>query len=242
MNAFIAGSTKGIGNQIGMDLLNKDYFVYFNGHSLESTNQLKLNLQNYPNSISNNKYNIIWYDLSSIENSINLANEFIARNIKLDVLVWNVGLTDRTRFGNINSKEWNRVFEANLSSPFFFIQDMKNNINPGGKIILISSILGIIPDSVSLSYGVSKAAINMLIPYLAKELSDKKITVNAIAPGFIDTDWHKGKNKKQIERIKNKSLAKRFGTVEEISRVAMSIIDNDYINGQIIRCDGGYGL
>lgn len=241
-NALIIGSTRGIGKQIGIDLSKENYFVCFNGHTKESTEQLDKELRNYPYCYNESKYSIICYDLSIVENSLEFARYLKAINVKLDVLVWNVGLTDRTKFGEINSKEWNQVFEANLSAPFFFIQEMKNNINPNGKIILISSILGIIPDSVSISYGVSKAATNMLVPYLAKEFAEKKITINAIAPGFILTDWHKGKSKEQIKRIENKSLAKRLGTTEEISKTAMYIINNDFINAQIIRIDGGYGL
>lgn len=240
--ALVTGSSRGIGKQMGIDLLNKGYFVCFNGHTKESTEQLEKELRNYPNCYNESNYSIICYDLSTVENSLEFARYLKAINVKLDVIVWNVGLTDRTKFGEIKPDEWNKVFKANIDAPFFFLQSMKNNINPGGKIILISSILGIIPDSVSISYGVSKAAINMLVPYLSKEFADKKITVNAIAPGFIDTDWHKEKSKEQIKRIENKSLAKRLGTTEEISKTAMFIIDNVFVNAQIIKVDGGYGL
>ena len=82
----------------------------------------------------------------------------------------------------------------------------------------------------------------MLVQYLAKEFADKKITVNAIAPGYTMSNWHSSKSEEQIKRIEQKCLANRFGTVEEVSKVVLSIIDNDYINGQIIRVDGGFGL
>jgi 3-oxoacyl-[acyl-carrier protein] reductase len=236
--ALITGSTKGIGRQISLDLLDKDYFVYFNGHSQESTKKLEYDL-NYNNA---NDFDIICQDLSTIESNISLGNYFKEHNRNLDILVLNLGMTNRTPFGEINPSDWNKVFETNLSGAFFLIQSLKNNINNNGKIIFISSISGCTTDSVSISYGVSKGAIHVLVPYLAKVFAEKKITVNAIAPGYIDTDWHKNKSKAQIKRIEKKCLANRLGTTREISKAVMSIIDNDFINGQVLRIDGGFNI
>jgi 3-oxoacyl-[acyl-carrier protein] reductase len=228
--ALVTGSTKGIGKQIGLDLLNKDYFVYFNGRTEQSCCDLGIELKNQEN------FTILKADLSEID-KIDFINKQIP---SLDVLILNAGITDRSPFGKIALENWNRVFNVNLTNQFFLIQELKNKINPNGKIIFISSISGIIPDSVSISYGVSKAAINMLVPYLAKEFADKKITVNAIAPGYIMTDWHKGKSQAQLKRIANKCLAGKLGTPKEVSKAVLSVIDNDFINGQVIRVDGGF--
>jgi 3-oxoacyl-[acyl-carrier protein] reductase len=241
--ALITGSTKGIGKQIGIDLLDKGYYVYFNGHTQKSTKELEKEIgyrdidHDYLPTLD-----IICQDLSTIESVIALGKYFKEKERTLDVLILTLGITDRTPFGEIKPEEWNKVFETNLSSAFFLIQELKDNINPNGKIIFISSISGIIPDSVSISYGVSKAAINMLVPYLAKEFANKKITVNAIVPGYIMTDWHKSKSQAQLKRIAKKCLAGRLGTPEEVSKAVFSAIDNNFINGQIIRVDGGFGL
>jgi 3-oxoacyl-[acyl-carrier protein] reductase len=234
--AFITGSTKGIGKQIGIDLLDKGYFVYFNGHTPQSTLQLENEL------LGCSDINIICQDLSTLGGNLELANHLSSQNVYLDVLILNLGITDRTSFYQVDYDNWKKVMDVNLNFPFFLIQSLISNIKKGGKIIFISSISGIVPDSVSISYGVSKAAINMLVPYLAKEFAGKKITVNAIAPGYVNTSWHHTKNKAQIKRIQKKCLANRLGTVQEISKAVMSIIDNDFINGQIIRVDGGFGL
>jgi len=234
--ALITGSTRGIGKQIGLDLLNKGYFVYFNyaNNDLEAENlyhKLKINY--------NNKFMIIRANLSSIYEADKLLWQI---KDNLDVLVLNAGITDRTPFGDIQVDKWVEVFNVNLNIPFYIIQKLKNKINSNGKIIFISSISGCTTDSVSISYGVSKGAINILVPYLAKEFAEKKITVNSVVPGYIDTDWHKDKPEEQIKRIEKKCLAHRLGTTEEISKVVLSIIENNFINAQIIRVDGGFGL
>ena len=230
--AIVVGSSRGIGKQIGIDLLRKGYFVFFNGRDENTLSELSKELAHRGYAA----FGLIKADCSKIENIDSLLME------KVSVIVWNVGMTDRTSFGEITPKSWKEVFEANVDAPLFYLQAMKNNISLNGKIILISSILGIEPKSRSISYGVSKAAINMLVPYLAKEFSNKNITVNAVAPGFINTSWHEGKTEEQLKKIMNECLAERLGTVEEVSKVVMSIIDNDFINAQVIRVDGGYGL
>jgi 3-oxoacyl-[acyl-carrier protein] reductase len=228
--ALITGSSRGIGLQIGTDLLNSGYFVHFNGRNL------------IPLKLNSSEWNFIQADMSKIESVTTIEKLLEDCHENLDVLVLNAGMTDRTPFGLIDWNKWNDVFSMSLTIPFFLVQALKDKIKPNGKIIFISSILGIVSDGSSISYGVSRAAINMLVPHLAKEFANKKITVNAIAPGFVDTDWHKSKSKEQIKRITKKILSNRFATTKEISKVALSIINNDYINGQIIRIDGGYGL
>jgi len=230
--ALITGSTRGIGKQVGIDLLKMGYYVYFNGHSKQSCYDLSVELKNKGN------FTILKDNLSDI-GCIKLINKY---TLKLDVLILNAGTTDRTKFGKVSQGSWNRVFDMNLTIPFFLVQELKDKIKRNGKIIFISSIAGCTTDSTSVAYGVSKGAVHVLVPYLAKEFADKSVTVNAIAPGYVDTNWHIGKSKAQIRRIERKHLSDRLGTTKEISKAALSIIDNDFINAQVIRVDGGFGL
>ena len=239
MNALITGSTTGIGKSIGIDILDKNYCVYFNGHTQESIRSLDSEIEKTVH--EKNAY-FIQQDLSTLEGNLELANHIKSHDIFLDVLILNLGITNRAPFGAICYDAWKKVMDVNLNFPFFLVQSLVSHINDGGRIIFISSISGIVPDSVSIPYGVSKAGINMLVPYLAKEFEDRKITVNAVAPGYISTSWHSSKSNEQMERIASKCLANRFGTPKEVSKAVMMIIDNSFINGQIIRVDGGFGL
>lgn len=227
--ALITGGTKGIGKAIAIELAKKDVrLILTYANDEDSAKQIKREL----------KAKVIQADLSNYEG----ANKVLNSIDKIDYLFLNVGITDRTAFGNILMDEWEKVFRTNLTIPFYMIQELRKYINTNGRIVLTTSISGIVPDSVSISYGVSKASENMLVQYLAKEFAQRKITVNAIAPGYTDTTWHKNKSKEQIKRIANKTLLKRFATPEEIANVAKMLIENDYITGQVIRCDGGFGL
>lgn len=235
MKTLITGSTKGIGKQIGIDLLDRGEFVIFVAHSKESILILDDELSAYEN------YIIKECDLSNFENFGDLI-EFVYNFTPIDNIICNVGITDRTKFGNIKMKNWNNVINTNLTNPFFMIQALKDNIKKKGKILFVGSISGHIPDVTSISYGVSKGALEILTKYLAKEFAYNQITVNVIAPGYTITEWHKNKPQDQLERIANKTLLKRFATSKEISNACLSILDNDYINGQTISVDGGFGL
>ncbi len=100
--------------------------------------------------------------------------------------------------------------------------------------------MGVHPHAVSLSYGVSKAAVHALTKNLVKSLAPVGIRVNAVAPGFVDTDWQKGKPAEIRQSIESKIALGRFCTPEEIADVYKMVIENQYLNGEIITVDGGY--
>ncbi|MBN2598684.1 MAG: SDR family oxidoreductase [Marinifilaceae bacterium] len=235
--AFVTGSTKGIGKAIGIKLLQKGYFVVFNYYKSENGAELleaEIDVQ------YSDYYAILKADLSDLNQVETVVTKLKQLLPKIDLLVFNAGLTDRNSFGEIKQKDWLTVFNANVNVPFFLMQELLPSITKGGNIIFIGSMLGNIPHSVSVSYGVTKSAIHSLVKNMVKFLSKDKITINAIAPGFVDTDWQKEKPDWLREKITKKIALERFGRTEEIALLCYQITQNKYLTGQVIQLDGGY--
>lgn len=235
--AFVTGSTKGIGKAIGIKLLQEGYFVIFN---YSSSDKYAVQLREELTEKYNDKFHILKSDLSDLNNTDTVVKSIIEITPTIDLLVFNTGITDRSPFGEIKKEDWLKVFNTNLNVPFFLMQELKPYIAPKGNIIYIGSLIGNVPHSVSVSYGVSKAAIHSLVANMVKYLSTDGIRINGIAPGFVDTDWQKDKPEWLREKIKNKIALKRFAAEEEVAILCHQITQNEYLTGQVIQLDGGY--
>lgn len=236
---LITGSSSGIGKQIGFDMLRKGYHVIFNCRTEEYRPQLLEELQDYHSygfTVADFSYRDWEYNYFS---GVDILIEQL-KDIKIDYLVMNTGTTDRTPFKKISMFNWEKVMHENLNVNVYLIQQLYDKINSGGSLLFIGSILGKIADGSSISYGVSKGAIPILTKYLAKEFAPNIITVNNLECGFIYTKWHGSKDEEQMKRIANKTLVGRFGTVDEVSQMAISILENTYLTGTTVELDGGY--
>jgi 3-oxoacyl-[acyl-carrier protein] reductase len=169
-----------------------------------------------------------------------IARYILDRAIKPDVLIFNAGLTSRDSFENMNCDDWERVFFANVHFPVFLLQRLLGEINRGGSVIFTGSLTGILPHAMSLSYGVTKASVHALVKNLVKFLSPYGIRVNAVAPGFVDTGWQKNKPAEIRRSIEGKIALGRFCDPDELSEIYRLLVENTYINGEIIVADGGY--
>jgi len=186
------------------------------------------------------RLSIIKADLSSIENVEAFCQAATQFSSSIDYLILNTGITDRTEFGNVKYADWQRVMDTNLNIPFFLVQKLSPYLQMHGRIVFIGSIMGLWPHAISLSYGVSKAALHFLARSLVKEFASRLITVNAVTPGFVDTTWQLAKNPEHKKRVETKIALNRFAHPQEVAHLVMSVIQNDYINGAIIPIDGGY--
>ena len=178
---------------------------------------------------------------STDKKSIDIISHHIDhRGIKLDIIVFNAGITCRDSFEEMKYDDWDRVFFANVHFPVFLLQHLIDSINRGGNVIFTGSLTGILPHAMSLSYGVTKAAAHALVKNLVKFLAPRGIRVNAVAPGFVDTEWQKNKPSEIRKSIESKISLGRFCEPDELSGVYKLLVENSYINGEIIVADGGY--
>lgn len=235
--AFVTGGSRGIGKNLCLRLLKEGWNVIFTYLSNETAAEQALSEFQR---IEGRWALPLKVDISR-EDSPEIIASFIETNkIHLDVLVFNAGVTDRTEFGSIQTEAWTRIFYANVHFPVFLLQKLAMHLNVGCSILFTGSLMAIHPHSVSLSYGVTKSTVHALIKNLVKFYADKNIRVNGVAPGFIETDWHVGKSKEIRNNIESKIALKRFGEPDEVTDVFMMLIQNTYINGEIVVCDGGY--
>ena len=234
---LVTGGTKGIGKAIVLKYLHQGCYAIITYSSDDETAEL---FQRELDVNYKDKYEIIKADLSKIEEVKIMCNIIRCKYRKIDYLILNAGVTNRNSFSDMTIDEWNYVINVNLTMPFFIVQSLVDCIIKGGSILFIGAVMGIYPHAISIPYAVSKAGVHMLSRQLVKHLAPYKITVNTIAPGFVDTPWQKSKPLEQRIRIENKIALKRFALPEEIAQLCWDISQNAYINCSLLEIDGGY--
>lgn len=234
---LVTGGTKGIGKAIVLKYLHQGCYAIITYSSDDETAEL---FQRELDVNYKDKYEIIKADLSKIEEVKIMCNIIRCKYRKIDYLILNAGATNRNSFSDMTIDEWNYVINVNLTMPFFIVQSLVDCIIKGGSILFIGAVMGIYPHAISIPYAVSKAGVHMLSRQLVKHLAPYKITVNTIAPEFVDTPWQKSKPLEQRIRIENKIALKRFALPEEIAQLCWDISQNAYINGSLLEIDGGY--
>ncbi len=235
--AVVTGGTRGIGKAISERLLREGYCVT----AVYARNETAAQSFLEENKDFREQLKLIKMDISSAEAAQKLGDEIEKLLPGVDVLVCNSATTDFTAFGNVLPVEWTRVIDTNLTAPFFLIQRMARLITrESGRILLLGSYVAKYPHARSVSYGVSKAGVEMMTKYLVKYFGEDGITVNCISPGTINTAWHDEKTPEHRKRIEDKIALHRFGEPEEIAELCMAIIKNQYINGAVLDINGGY--
>lgn len=166
---------------------------------------------------------------------------------KLDVLVCNAGVLDDALIGMVSSKQIEKVFSINTFGILYCAQyasRLMSRNNDGGSIINISSIIGTNGNIGQSVYGGSKAAVIGITKSLSKELAEKKIRVNALAPGFIDTEMTQSLPKEKYQERMASIKMGRIGTTKDIAYSALFFASNisSYITGQILGIDGSMNI
>ncbi len=233
--ALVTGATKGIGLAVAKMLLSKGYYVIATfSHDEVAANNARLNFQQ----ISEN------FEIIKSSHAVTLQRQVIVERITqlghIDCLICNAGTTLRKSLPDITDEDWNDVMNINVNSNVFLIRDLFSFFTHNARIVFIGSLMGIYPHGTSLAYGVSKTAVHALAPNLVKCFEGTNVTVNAIAPGFVDTEWQKNKDPQIRQNICNKTALGRFATVEEIANAVEFCVENSFVNGSVIEVSGGY--
>ncbi|MBT4227549.1 MAG: 3-oxoacyl-[acyl-carrier-protein] reductase [Verrucomicrobia bacterium] len=162
---------------------------------------------------------------------------------RIDILVNNAGVTRDNLLMRMSEEEWDTVIDTNLKGAFNFTKALTRPFikQRSGRIINIASVIGLIGNAGQSNYAASKAALIGFTKSIAKELATRGITVNAIAPGFIETDMTAALSEKMREGILGNVPLERFGSPDDIAHAAvfLAMEPSGYITGQVLTVDGG---
>ena len=230
-NVFISGASRGIGKSMAKHFAKSNYNVVGTSRSnfkfdddLDNLLPIKL-------------------DVTSRNDVKDCFDELKSKNLLPDILINNAGITADQLFLRMSDDDWDNVINTNLTGTFNLTKIFLKNMikNKFGRIINISSISGLMGNPGQVNYSSSKAALNGFTKSLAKEVGSRNITVNCVAPGFIDTDMTSYIGDNERNEILKQIPLNKFGLPEDISKLVMFLMSDEasYITGQTISIDGG---
>ena len=233
--ALITGASGGIGKELARVLVEYDAEVCISGRNVEELNELKESL--------GDKCHIVPCDLSNkneISELVSKSEEVLGQ---IDILVNNAGITKDNIFLRMSEEEWEDVLNINLNSTFNILKLITKGMvkRKYGRIINISSVVGATGGAGQVNYAASKAGLIGLTKSLSQELATRNITVNCIAPGFIETPMTEKLDDNRKDRIISSIPANRIGTPKDLSSAVIFLAsqESSYITGQTIHINGG---
>ena len=230
-NVFISGASRGIGKSMAKHFAKSNFNVVGT-----SRNNFKFD-DDLENLLP------IKLDVTSRNDVKDCFDELKSKNLLPDILINNAGITADQLFLRMSDDDWDNVINTNLTGTFNLTKIFLKNMikNKFGRIINISSISGLMGNPGQVNYSSSKAALNGFTKSLAKEVGSRNITVNCVAPGFIDTDMTSYIGENERNEILKKIPLNKFGSPEDISKLVMFLMSDEasYITGQTISIDGG---
>ena len=236
-NAIVTGATKGIGLAVARKLLEEGYFVVVT----DAHDQLSAEACREELSRISSDSEVVGADQSDKQAMREFASKMLQKG-HIDCIVCNAGTTLRRELKDITDEDWERTMQVNLNSSLYLIRDLYDAIPHNSRIIFIGSLMGVHPHGTSLAYGVSKAAVHALALNLVKSFEATDTTVNAIAPGFVETEWQASKPAEIRQNIYAKSAVKRFASPDEVADAVMFCVRNAFVNGSVLELSGGYSF
>jgi 3-oxoacyl-[acyl-carrier protein] reductase len=242
-SAIVTGGTRGIGKAIALELARRGANVAFNyARSEAEAEKLKAEIEELKV-----KTFAAQCDVANTEKSAEFVRQAALEFGTIDFLVNNAGITRDTLILRMKEEDWDAVINTNLKGAWNFskavLRPMMKNEN-GGSILNISSISGVVGMLGQTNYSASKAGMIGLTKALAKEMASRKITVNALALGLIETEMASEMNAEYREKILAQIPLGRLGNAQEVAEIACFLLSDParYITGQVIQADGGLAM
>ena len=231
---WITGASSGIGEALAYALASKKAKLILSGRNLEALEQVK-------EKCNSADVVLLPFDLSHFDLSKSTVYKALQFFGSIDVLINNAGITADKLMLKMTMDDFERVLKINLTGAFNMTQAVLKPMTKArqGAIINMTSVVGLMGNVGQANYAASKAGLIGLTKSVAREVASRNIRVNAIAPGFIESDMTAVLSDKVKDAMKAQIPMKRFGSVEEIATAALFVATQEYITGQTIAIDGG---
>ena len=236
--AIVTGASQGLGKAVALTLAANGARVACVARSVDKLNETVQQIED-----AGGAAEAFACDVTDRESVDGLVDQVVEQWEKLDILVNNAGITRDTLLPRMSDDEWDAVINTNLRGCFLFARAASRYMMRAryGRIINMSSVSGLIGNPGQTNYSASKAGLIGLTRSLSRELAGRKVTVNAVAPGFIESDMTAALGDMIIDEVKKRIPAKRLGTADDVAAAVLFLAGDaaSYVTGHVLTVDGG---